>query len=98
MLHLLRSLPGIEDLAPDIDELLARVENISRQLGRWIDSIKDSGFKGARSQTAQTRERAQAVKCRDECLAKLRAIQEAAARMATSSTEGEPRDGEPSRG
>src|SRR5262245_22261848 len=56
MLHLLRRLSGMENLYIDIDELLRRVETISKQLGGWIESIKDSGFKGTRSQNAQKRE------------------------------------------
>src|SRR5262244_1280135 len=35
MLHLLGRLPRTDGLAPDIEELLRRVEGISRQLGRW---------------------------------------------------------------
>jgi four helix bundle protein len=81
MLHLLSRLPEAEPWFPDVDDLLRRAENISRQLGRWIESLKNSPFKGTRSQNAQTREAARALKRRDEFLAKLRAIQEEASRL-----------------
>jgi four helix bundle protein len=90
MLHLLKRLPAIEDLHPQIEDLLNRAGSVSKQLGGWIESIKNSGFKGTRSQTAQTRAIAEAVKRRDEGLAKLRAIQEAAALTANSSTNSAP--------
>jgi four helix bundle protein len=88
MLHLLERLPQLEELHREIADLLGRGESISRQLGGWIESLKDSGFQGARSQTSQTRERTQAMKRRDECLAKLQAIQDEAARMDRSSRNG----------
>ena len=79
----------MEDLNRQIEYLLSRTGSIANQLGGWINSIKNSGFKGHRSQNVQTRAMAQAAKRRDEFPAKLRAIQEASA-LAHSSTEGEP--------
>jgi four helix bundle protein len=93
MLHLLKRYLEMEDLNKDIDDLLHRAENISRQLGGWIESIKNSGFKGARSQNARTREAAQAVKRRDDFLAKLRAIQDEATHTVRPSHDEDPSGG-----
>jgi four helix bundle protein len=78
MLHLLSRLPEAEPWFSDVDDRLRRAEHISRQLGSWIESLKNSPFQGTRSQNAQTREAARAAKRRDEFLAKLRAIQDEA--------------------
>ncbi len=92
MLRLLERFPGREDLHHDVQDLIRRAESISRQLGGWIESIKDSGFEGTRSQNTRTRERAKAVRRRDECIARLQAIQDEAARMpAPSGMELPPR-------
>jgi four helix bundle protein len=90
MLHLLRRLSERAELNHEIDGLTRRVETISKQLGGWIESIKNSGFKGTRSQNAQTREAARSAKRRDEFLAKLRAIQDEASQILRPSRDEDP--------
>ena len=45
MLHLLKRLSGTPELDGLVNELIGRVESISRQLGGWIESLKDSPFR-----------------------------------------------------
>ena len=78
MLHLLGRLPHFEELASRIDDLRLRTESISRQLGGWIEAIKNSSYKGHRSQNHQTRAAAQAIRRRDQFLEKVRGIQDEA--------------------
>ncbi len=80
MLHLLARLPGMEELARDIQELLGRSENISRQLGRWLESLKDSDYRGKRYQNTRTRQAAEAGRRRDEFLERVREAQDEAIR------------------
>jgi four helix bundle protein len=82
MLRLLAALSWVESLADDIDELIARAEDISRQLGRWIESLKDSDYKGKRYQNNQTRRAAEAGRRRDQFLEKVREAQDEAIRAA----------------
>ena len=86
MLHLLGRLVEAEDLAPRLRELLRRTDSVSRQLGGWIESLKNSGFKGSRSQDDRARAAAQAKKRRDDFLEQLQAIRDQADRG------GEPPD------
>jgi four helix bundle protein len=88
MLHLPARLPRTEELAPPVEELLVRVEKISRQLGRWIESLKDSTCKGKRYQNSQTRQAADAVKRRDQFLVRIREIQDEAMRARESGLGG----------
>ena len=88
MLHLLGRMPRMEGLAPHFEELLDRVENVSRQLGRWIESLKDSAYKGKRYQNTQTRQAADAAKRRDQFLVRVREAQDEAIR-GRSTTGGE---------
>ncbi len=89
MLHLLARLPRTERLAPDIEELRTRVENVSRQLGRWIESLKDSPYRGKRFQNAQTRQAAAAVEKRDRFLGRIREIQDEAIRAQRTTPDNE---------
>jgi four helix bundle protein len=88
MLHLLARMVSLDGLTRDIDDLRRRSENISRQLGAWVESLKNSDFKGTRSQNATTRAASQAVRRRDEFLEKLRTIQDRAQREEDSGHEG----------
>jgi four helix bundle protein len=88
MLHLLARLPRTDGLASDIENLLGRVEGISRQLGRWIESLKDSSYKGKRFQNTQTRQTADAARRRDQFLGRIREIQDQAIRTVTTPTRG----------
>jgi hypothetical protein len=76
MIHLLSRLRIADEPDATIADLQARAESISRQLGGWIESIKDSGFQGTRTQNSKTRQAAQTVRRRDEFLARLRTIQD----------------------
>ncbi len=87
MLHLLDRLPGLEEIATDVNELRRLTESISRQLGGWIEAIKNSDHKGHRSQNDRTRATAQAVRRRDQFLEKVRAIQDEAIRGFRSSPD-----------
>jgi len=75
MLHLLKRLSGKPELDRQLEELIGGVERISRQLGGWVESLRDSPFRGTRSQNAQTRKAAEVAKRRDDFAAKLREIQ-----------------------
>jgi four helix bundle protein len=80
MPHLLARLENVRDLAPEIEDLLGRSEAISRQLGAWTESLKNSGFKGPRSQNDQTRAATQAAQRRDQFLERIREVQDQAVR------------------
>jgi len=92
MLHLIERFPGLEDLHPNIHHLLGRVTKISNQLGGWIKQLKDSDHQGARSQNSQTRERAQRANRQEECLNKLKAVVDEAARENVSPRAGDIRN------
>jgi four helix bundle protein len=85
MIHLLGRLPHFKELAPQLEDLRLRTESISRQLGGWIESIKNSSYKGHRSQNDRTREAAQAMKRRDQFVEKVREVQDDAIRRQRSS-------------
>jgi four helix bundle protein len=89
MLHPLASLPKMDGLAPQVEELLGRAENVSRHLGRWIESLKDSPYQGKRYQNTQTRQTAEAARRRDRFLDKVREIKDAAIRGQAPSVDGE---------
>ncbi|MGC8642652.1 MAG: four helix bundle protein [Isosphaeraceae bacterium] len=55
MLSLLLRLPEMEDRGREIQDLRSKTESVSKQLGRWMESLKSSGFRGTRYQTAETR-------------------------------------------
>ena len=55
MFHVIGGLEGWEDVSVEARLLLKEAEAISQQLGRWIESIKNSGYLGDRSQTDETR-------------------------------------------
>jgi hypothetical protein len=88
MLHLVGRVTTLEEKTPHVEELFVRVENVSRQLGRWIESLKDSPYKGGRFHNAQTRQAAEAAQRRDQFLAKIREIQDEAMRGRNPSAEG----------
>jgi four helix bundle protein len=90
MLHALGRLPGFEDLAPQVEELRLLSESMSRQLGGWIESIKNSAYKGHRSQNDRTRAAAQATRRRDRFLERVREIQDEAIRRQRSLPGADP--------
>jgi four helix bundle protein len=75
MLCLLERIPGFDDLGSRISNLKSLALSTSRQLGAWIESLKNSELKGTRFQNDTTRRASQAGRRRDEYLDKLRRIQ-----------------------
>ena len=79
MLCLLERMPNFSVLQSEIQSLKSSVESISRQLGAWIRTLRDSDMKGQRYVTEKTRKADQARRERDEFLKKLEQIRRGAA-------------------
>jgi four helix bundle protein len=73
MLCLLERMPELGNL-PEIRSLKSTVESISRQLGAWVRTLRDSEMKGQRYVTEKTRRASQARQEREEFLKKLEQI------------------------
>ena len=71
MLHLLERLRDDTEARDDLESLRSACEGISRQLGRWIESIKDSGFQGKRSRNEDARRADREAARRESFLADL---------------------------
>jgi four helix bundle protein len=76
MLHLLERLPAFFDLKSEIVNLKSSCERVSRQLGAWAESLKNSDIKGQRYLNDKTRKVARAAAEREEFLEELRRIRE----------------------
>ncbi len=74
MLCLLERLPAFHDLESDILNLKSKVESISRQLGAWLQSLRDSDLQGERFVTDKLRRSTHARGEREEFLQKLERI------------------------
>jgi len=74
MLCLIERMPDFRDLESGILNLKSSVESISRQLGAWIRSLRESEMKGQRYVTEKTRRADKARQERDEFLKKLEQI------------------------
>lgn len=74
MLCLLEHLPGFNDLESGILNLKSKAESISKQLGAWIRTLRDSDRKGERYVNEKTRRMDQAARDRKEFLEKLEQI------------------------
>src|SRR2546427_12313569 len=74
MLCLLERIPAFRDLESDILNLKSKAESISKQLGAWIRSVQNSGLKGQRYVTDQTRKSDEASRERKAFLEKLEKI------------------------
>jgi four helix bundle protein len=74
MLCLLERMPAFRDLESEILNLKSRVESISRQLGAWIRTLRDSELKGQRYVTEKTRRASQVRQEREEFLKNLEQI------------------------
>jgi four helix bundle protein len=74
MLCLIERIPAFRDLESGILNLKSSVESISRQLGAWIRTLRDSEMKGQRYVTEKTRRADQARQEREEFLKKLEQI------------------------
>jgi four helix bundle protein len=76
LLVLMERIPGFEERRSELVDLRSLVMDISRQLGAWIESLKNIDHKGPRYQTDATRHAARQVQRRDIYLEKLRRIVE----------------------
>jgi four helix bundle protein len=79
MLCLLERMPAFGNLESEILNLKSRAESISRQLGAWIRTLRDSEMKGQRYVTEKTRRVTQARHEREEFLRKLEQIRKGSA-------------------
>lgn len=77
MLCLLERMQVFVSLKTDITHLKLRAENISKQLGGWIESLKNSDYKGKRFVNDKTRQDEQKRKGYLEWKKELDAINEA---------------------
>jgi four helix bundle protein len=68
-----RDRPGF---GPEMDRLIALALDTSRQLGAWVESLKNSNGKGPRYRNDKTRQAEQAARRQAEFLEKLRRVQE----------------------
>ena len=78
MLCLLERIPAFSNLKSEISNLKSPAESISRQLRAWADSLQNSGIKGQRYLTDQTRKTDQAKRDRDEFLQRLEQVRRGA--------------------
>ncbi len=85
MLCLIERIPAFSDLESEILNLKSRTESISRQLGAWIRTLRDSDLKGQRYVTEKTRRMDQARQQREEFLKKLERIRKEGGSAADSS-------------
>ncbi len=85
MLCLIERMPAFSDLESEILNLKSRTESISRQLGAWIRTLRDTDLKGQRYVTEKTRRMDQARQQREEFLKKLERIRKEGGSAADSS-------------
>src|SRR5271157_3342628 len=78
MLCLLGKIPVFADLESEILNLKSKAESISKQLGAWIRSLRDSDRKGERYVNEKTRRVERAAQDRREFLEKLEQIRRSA--------------------
>jgi four helix bundle protein len=78
MLCLIERMPDFRDLESGILNLKSGIESISRQLGAWIRSLRDSELKGQRYVSEKTRRADKARQEREEFLKKLKQIRKGA--------------------
>jgi ribosomal protein L33 len=79
MLCLLERMPAFSNLESKILNLKSRAESISRQLGAWIRTLRDSEMKGQRYVAEKTRRVTQARLEREDFLRKLEQIRKGSA-------------------
>ncbi len=84
MLCLLERMPAFRDLESSILNLKSSVESVSRQLGAWIRSLRDSELKGQRYVSEKTRRTDKARLEREEFLKKLEQIRKGGGTVADS--------------
>jgi four helix bundle protein len=71
MLCLLENIPLFSGMESAILSLKSKAESISKQLGGWIRSLKDSELKGQRYVTEKTRQQSDRAREREEFLKEL---------------------------
>jgi len=64
--YLLERLPRFRNLRSEILDIRSRVESISKQLRRWLDSLQNTDIKGQRYLTDKSRQLAEAKKDQEE--------------------------------
>ena len=77
MLCLLEKIPALAGFESEILNLKSSAESISKQLGGWVRSLRDSDLKGERFVNEKTRQADMARKGRDEFLQELERIRNA---------------------
>jgi four helix bundle protein len=82
MLCLLGKIPAFADLEFEILKMKTSVESISKQLGAWVRTLRDSELKGERYVSEKTRRVDIARRDRDEFLTELERIRNSARPMA----------------
>jgi len=80
MLCLLEKIPAFTGFESEILDLKSRAESISKQLGAWVRSLRDSDLKGERYVSEKTRQADMARRGRDEFLQELEQIRNGGAR------------------
>ena len=80
MLCLLEKNPAFTVFESEILNLKSRAEGISKQLGAWVRSLRDSDLKGERYVSEKTRQVDMARRGRDEFLKQLEQIRNGGAR------------------
>lgn len=74
MLCLVGRIPAFAEVEPDVGKLKSRAESVSKQLGAWIRSLRDSDLKGERYVSEKTRRADRADRERGEFLDELERI------------------------
>ncbi len=80
MLCLLEKIPAFAGLESDVLSLKSRTESVSKQLGAWARSLRDSDLKGERYVSEKTRQTDRARRDRDEFLRELEQIRKSGTR------------------
>jgi four helix bundle protein len=95
MLCLLERMPDFSNLESGILDLKSSAESISRQLGAWIRTLRDSELKGQRYVTEKTRRATQARQEREDFLKKLEQIRKGGSPGTIGPGSGGPGKGSP---
>jgi four helix bundle protein len=80
MLCLLEKIPAFAGFESEILNLKSRAESISKQLGAWVRSLRDSNLQGERFVSEKTRQADAARRGRDEFIKELEQIRNGGAR------------------
>src|SRR5271157_1025001 len=80
MLCLIEKIPALAGFESEISNLKSRAESISKQLGGWIRSLRDSELKGERFVTEKVRQADVARRGREEFLKELEEMRRGGAR------------------